>query len=375
MVESHDREPPRRRGALLETAQGSDLLTHKRKLARCPTVCYIYAVQVKRARTNVQTRQDAGLLAEVARAYYEQNLTQEQIAQEFGVSRSQVSRYLTEARSRGVVQIRILAPEARNRQVEGLLKKRFPHLQHVVVASVFTDRDSSIRMAVARAGARLVENLVTANSVVCFGAGRTLAHLVQQLAPVNLHDVSVVQAMGNAGHQGLEIDYNAIAQVAAAAFGGRAYQINAPAILGKGASAAELEASSPQLADALRLARSADLYVVGVGTLSLDEIYVSTGLIKESDLRALRREGAVGDLCGNFFDANGRLSPSSFQNRVVGVRLEDLRRARLALACAGGEEKGAALFGALAGRWINCLVTDEFTARNVVDRAARLGGA
>jgi deoxyribonucleoside regulator len=315
------------------------------------------------------------LLAEVARAYYEQELTQEQIAREFGVSRSQVSRYLTEARHRGVVQIRIVAPEARNREVEGLLKKRFPHLQQVVVASVFTDRDSSIRMAVARAGARLVEQLVTANSVVCFGAGRTLAHLVQLLSPVHLRDVSVVQAMGNAGHQGLEIDYNAIAQAAAAALGGRAYQINAPAILGPGASAAELEASSPQLAEALRLARSADLYVIGIGTLSLDEIYVSTGLIKESDLRALQREGAVGDICGNFFDSNGRPRPGSFQNRVVGVRLEDLRRARLALACAGGEDKSAAMYGALVGRWINGLVTDEFTARNVLDRAARSAGA
>jgi deoxyribonucleoside regulator len=332
-------------------------------------------VEVKRARTNVHNGQDTTLLAEVARAYYEQDLTQEQIAAEMGVSRSQVSRYLTEARSRGVVQVRIVAPEARDREAERQLKSRFPHLQHVVVQSVFSDRDTSIRLAVARAGARLVEQLVTAGSTVCFGAGRTLAHMVQLLAPLKLNDVSVVQGMGNAGHQGLAIDYNAIAQAAAAAFGGRAYQINAPAILGKGASASELEASSPQLAEALRLARSADLYVVGVGTLSMDEIYVSTGLIKESDLRTLRREGAVGDICGNFFDGAGRLRPRLFQDRVVGISLEDVRRARLALACAGGEEKGAALFGALAGRWINCLVTDQYTARNVLDRAARSGGA
>jgi deoxyribonucleoside regulator len=313
----------------------------------------------------------SNLLAEVARAYYEQDLTQEQIAHEFGVSRSQISRYLTEARQTGVVQVRIVELEAREHDLERLLKRRFPHLQQVVVASVFTDRGSSIRMAVARAAARLVPQLVTPNSVACFGAGRTLAHLVQLLPQTDMRGVSVVQAMGNAGHEGLEIDYNAISQAAAAAFGGRAYQINAPAILGKGASAAELEAASPQLAEALRLARRADLYVLGVGTLSMDEIYVSTGLIKESDLKALGRDGAVGDICGNFFDATGRPKPGSFQDRVVGVRLEDLRRARLALACAGGEEKGAAVCGALAGRWINGLVTDEITARDVLDRATR----
>jgi deoxyribonucleoside regulator len=319
--------------------------------------------------------QDLNLLAEVARAYYEQELTQEEIAKEFGVSRSQISRYLAGARARGVVQIRVVAPDARNRALETALKKRFGHLQQVVVASVFTERESSIRMAVARAGARLVEQVVSADSVVCFGAGRTLAHLVRLLSPVELPGVTVVQAMGNAGHQGLEIDYNAIAQAAAAAFGGRAYQINAPAILGPGASAVEIEASSPQIAQALRLARSADVYVIGVGTLSLDEIYVSTGLIKESDLRALGREGAVGDICGNFIDDRGRPLPGSFRDRLVGVRLEDLRRARLALACAGGEDKVAAVYGALVGGWINGLVTDELTAKSVLDRAVRPSGA
>lgn len=317
---------------------------------------------------------DLSLLAEVARAYYEQELTQEEIAREFGVSRSQISRYLTDARVRGVVQIRVVAPDARNRALEKALKKRFGQLQQVVVVSVFTERESSIRMAVARAGARLVEQVVTPNSVVCFGAGRTLAHLVRLLSPLELPNVNVVQAMGNAGHQGLEIDYNAISQAAAAAFGGRAYQINAPAILGPGASAAELEASSPQIAEALRLARSADLYVMGVGTLSLDEIYVSAGLIKEDDLRALGREGAVGDICGNFIDDRGRPLPGSFRDRLVGVRLEDLRKARLALACAGGEDKVAAVYGALLGGWINGLVTDELTAKGVLDRAARSSG-
>ncbi len=330
---------------------------------------------VKRARTNVHDAQASTLLAEVARAYYEQNLTQEAISREFGVSRSQISRYLTEARERGVVQVRIVAPEAQNRDLERALKKRYPHLLHVVVASVFSDRDTSIRLAVARAAARLVEHVVTPNSVVCFGAGRTLANLVQLLSPHHLPGVSVVQAMGNAGHAGLEIDYDAISQAAAAAFGGRAYQINAPAILGRGASAAQIETASPQLSEALRLARSADVYVVGVGTLRLDEIYVSTGLIKETDLRALRRDGAVGDICGNFFDRDGRLLTGHFQDRVVGVRLEDLRRARFALACAGGEEKGAALHGALEGRWINGVVTDELTAKDVLDRAGLSAGA
>lgn len=305
-------------------------------------------------------------LADVARAYYEQHLTQERIADLYGVSRSQVSRYVQEAHARGIVQIRIALPETRDRTAEAALQARFPQLTEVVVVSSFTDNPESGRRVVARAAARVLARRVTSGMTVCFGAGRTLADTVALLEPEVRQSVTVVQAMGNAGHEGLDIDYNAIAQAAASAFGGRAYQINAPAIVGPGARAAELEASSPQIQESLRIARSADLYVLGIGSMSTDVIYVQTGLITAEELASLRAAGAVGDLCGNFFDAHGRPCPGPFGERLVGIRLSDLRRAPAVLACASGEEKVPAIAGALEGRLATTLVTDEHTARGVL---------
>jgi len=329
--------------------------------------CYTYAVAVKSARTNVQESRSDDLVAEIARAYYERDLTQQRVAEQFGISRSQISRYLQEARDRDIVQIRIVAPETRDSDAEVRLRAWFPHLREAVVAAVFSDHELVARRSVARAAARLLDGLVKPGATVCFGAGRTLAEMVGLLEPGRIRGVTVAQAMGNAGHEGLEIDYNAIAGAAAAAFAGRSVQINAPAILGPGARAADLEASNPQIREALAIARSADLFVMGIGSMTSDEIYVTTGLISPEELEAVSAEGAVGDLCGNFFDIDGRPHLGPFEERIVGIRLSDLRTAPVAIGCVAGIEKVPAIVGALTGRYLNALVTDEHTAHGVLE--------
>ena len=322
---------------------------------------------VKSARTNVHASRSDDLVAEIARAYYERDLTQQQVAEQFGISRSQISRYLQDARERDIVQIRIVAPETRDTDAEARLRAWFPHLREVVVAAVFSDHDLVARRTVARAAARLLGGLVRPGATVCFGAGRTLAEMVGLLEPGRIGGVTIAQAMGNAGHEGLEIDYNAIAGAAATAFAGRSVQINAPAILGPGADASQLEASNPQIRDALAIARSADMYVVGIGSMASDEIYVRTGLISLEELGEVSADGAVGDLCGNFFDIDGQPCPGPFAGRIVGIRLADLRRAALSIGCVAGTEKVSAIVGALAGRYLNALVTDEHTAHGVLE--------
>src|SRR5690606_6511198 len=144
-------------------------------------------------------------------------------------------------------------------------------------------------------------------------------------------------------------------------------RINAPAILGPGLRAADLEASNAQIHAALEAARNADAYVLGIGSLSDDELYVSTGLVETAELADLREAGAVGDMCGRFFDRDGNECESPYSERVVAIGLEDRRRAKTSIAMACGPQKVAAIGGALRGKLINRLVTDEETARSVLE--------
>jgi DNA-binding transcriptional regulator LsrR (DeoR family) len=314
-------------------------------------------------------------LAELARAYYEHDLTQAQIADLHHLSRSQVSRYLQAARDEGIVQIRVIAPGDRDRDLEASLQAAFPSLREVAVARVFDRQSTLIRRAVGRLAARLVDRLVRPGQTICLGAGRTLASVAGMLQPRPIPGVIVVPATGNAGHAALESDYAAVTHVVATAWGALAYVINAPAILGPGASAERLERTNPQIGQALAAARRADLYVLGLGSLAGDEIFVRTGLISADELTRVRRAGAVGDLCGNFFDAAGAAVAGPFRDRVVGIGLDDVRAAEMSVVCAGGPEKVPAIVAALRGGVALALVTDEHTARGVLDVADGRGTA
>lgn len=313
-----------------------------------------------------RSSQREDLLAEIARSYYEQDLNQAQIAELHGISRSQVSRYLRAARDEGIVQISIVPPHGRDADAETALRRAYPHLREVHVARVFNREAVFLRRAVARAAARVFEALIHPGQVVCVGAGRTMAMATSLMTAQPASGLIVVPATGDAGHAAHEHDYGAVTRTVADALGAARYRINAPAILGPGASSAELERTNPQIREALTAARSADVYLVGLGSLAGDDIFVRSGLISARELATARSAGAVGDLCGNFYDALGRDVPQPFADRVVGITLDDLRRASTSIGCAGGEEKVPAIAGALEGRLINGLVTDEHTARGVL---------
>lgn len=311
-------------------------------------------------------------LAEVARQYYERFMTQAEIAQNIGVSRSQVSRYLKAAQEAGIVQITIALPASSDPELEAALLARFKQLREVsVIPTSAASTSATVLSRVAAAGAGILERLVQADDTVSVGAGRTLAQLVSALEPRRQDGVVVVQAMGNVGHEGHDIDYNAIAHGVAAAFGGRSFQINAPAILSVPYLAEDMQRSHASIGNAVDRARKADVFVIGLGTLASDTLFVTTGLLTEDDIEAVAQSHPAGDICGRFYDSRGKSISTPFDERIVGIRLEDLKRGRAVLAVASGTEKAAPMLGALRGGYLTHIATDDTVAREILAQAGR----
>ena len=86
----------------------------------------------------------------------------------------------------------------------------------------------------------------------------------------------------------------------------------------------------------------------------------------DSLLLELEQRGAVGDLCGRFFDVQGR--QCLVEPGVIGIPLEQLKALDHVIGVAGGEEKVAAILGALRGGCLNVLVTDTVTAEAVLEK-------
>ena len=59
-------------------------------------------------------QRETELILQAARLYYEDELSQDQVAAKLNTSRSNVSRMLTSARRLGYVEIRVIAPTSRH---------------------------------------------------------------------------------------------------------------------------------------------------------------------------------------------------------------------------------------------------------------------
>ena len=300
-------------------------------------------------------------LVQVARAYYLENQIQSEIARSLGISRSLVSRYLTAAREQGIVRIEIVDPEEDFREVVDDLQRAFPHLKQVVVAPSFSNDADAVRVTIGRFAALYLQEIMLPGQRLALGCGRTLRAMVDALQRRQVPDSVIVQAMGNIGHEAVDIDYNEIAREAADAFSGRAYYVSAPAILAPQVGSADVLVNTNQsLKYALSLARQADIYVVGLGSIESEQLYVRNGLIQPAEMNDLAPR-AVGDICGRFYDADGQEQRAAFSDRIVGIQLDDLHQADYAVGVAGGPEKVGPILGALRGQYINVLVTDVRT--------------
>jgi DNA-binding transcriptional regulator LsrR (DeoR family) len=109
-----------------------------------------------------------------------------------------------------------------------------------------------------------------------------------------------------------------------------------------------------------------DLALVGVGTLD-ESVFVERHVLDASDLLDLRKAGAVGEICGRYYDRDGRECDSPYKDRVISVDLDTLRRCRNVVAVTLGRERGRAIRAAIRGGLVNSLVIDDEGARGVLE--------
>src|SRR5262249_9144841 len=102
------------------------------------------------------------------------------------------------------------------------------------------------------------------------------------------------------------------------------------------------------------------------GALEPSTLVASSGnVFSEEELKSVQKQGAVGDICLRFYDAKGQAVRGALDDRVIGMTLDGLRRVQRSVAVCGGKRKFQAILGAVRGKWINTLVTDQYTAERL----------
>jgi len=305
------------------------------------------------------------LLARVASLYHELRLTQEEIAQEVGVSRSTVSRLLREARQLGIVEVRIRHPLARSPGLEQELKERFSLKGARVLTGEGLEYDEMVRRLGILA-ADFLRDQLHADAVLGLTWGRAVSAVVRAMRRPGAFAVHVVQLAGSVGRMGPERDGMELARSLADVLGGRCLYLRAPLIV-KTADLCRALMEDPELVEALKAGAKADFAIAGIGAVVADHSsLVEAGYLTVEELGKLAASGAVGDLCSRHFDAHGRECRVELNERVIGLSLEQLRAIPRVVGVAGGPWKSQAILAALRGQLVHVLVTDRATAESVL---------
>lgn len=309
------------------------------------------------------------MLAEVAQLYYARDLTQEQIAQRIGASRSNVSRMLKEARAQGMVEIRIHSPLRTVPDLQEELASRLDLRECLVLSEL--DRESQIFEAtgtvsqVAELGARYLRENIGEGEVIGLGWGRSVHRVVHSRFLRGERDVTVVQAMGSIGGSIAEYDGVATTARLANVLEASAHYLHAPALVADSSVRNGL-LRDPHIRKTLEAARRADTLVASVGTIGREHGQYRTGYLDDADLDYIRGQGVVGEVCSIYFALDGSHVPLEMNERSISIGIEDLLSIPNRVGVSSGAEKPLANIGAARSKLLNVLITDEGTARKMI---------
>lgn len=292
-----------------------------------------------------------------ARLYYLDGLGQSEVARFVKVSQAKVSRLLTEARERGIVRISVAEYEPRNEALERSLRREFGLSAVAVIKTVQGATAEDARRTVGHFGARFVAGLLPPESVVAIAGGRSIRDLVHHLSEDENRHLTVVQAMGNIDSNVGSEDALELGRVLARRSGGRFLTLNSPVFFSD-RKTRDAFLALPQIRSVYRRLAEADVALVGVGTLN-NSVFAARGALSPRDMDALAACGAVGEICGRFYDKNGRECDSPWRDRVVSIGLEQLRRIPQVIGIVGGGDRSAAIAAAARGNLLKALVADE----------------
>lgn len=310
------------------------------------------------------TRQDtsATRLDDAARAgwlYYVAGNTQEEIAAKMGISRQSAQRLVSLSVSEGLIKVRLDHPIGRCLDLAARLRSRFALDYCEIVPSDPTSGSSTLGLA--EAGAAEIERCLRADDpvIIAIGTGRTLKAAVEQLQPMDCPHHKVVSLTGNIAPDGSAAFYNVIFNVADTVKA-RSFPMPLP-VIASSARERELLHQQPMIRETLALAARADTTFVGIGHLGADAPLLLDGFMSEADHKALQKAGAIGEICGWCYDADGRLIEGLINDRVASAPIPS-RENGTVIALAMGPAKAAAIKAALNRRLVNGLITDERTA-------------
>ncbi len=307
------------------------------------------------------------LLARVASMYYDKEKNQQEIADEIGLTRSAVSRLLSDAHKRGLVEHIIHYPWRTSIELENALAANF-ELEHVQVLIRQNKTYEEMLQGLGVLAAEYFTTLLPNLNIVGITWGTGLYQMVRAFRAQSRPDMEVIQLIGGTGTERGSSIGPLLAPNLANCLGCTCRFLHAPLIMQNEVAHVALM-QDRIIRETLDRAALCDVALVGIGS-TLPELYnaYKLGYLTLEEVEQMQADGVVGDVAGLHYDIEGKILMNHWINqRMVAISALTLSKIKKVMGVAGGYKKGESIYAALRGKLIHTLITDEEAARRVLE--------
>ena len=306
-------------------------------------------------------------LAKATWLYHHQKLTQQQVADELGLSRPTVVRLLRQALEQGIVTVSLRLDVLRQMELSTRVAERFGLQEVFIVPTSVGDTEADIQRAIAEMAALYLENNIQPNQVITISWGKTLLEVARALNEIPVKGAMIAQSLGGL-NSGLTFDPYGVASLFGEKLHSPVYHLSVPVLVAS-KELRDLFMSDPGVQATLAVARLASVCMVSVGKVDHSATVVQTDFLDASTMDQMRARGAVGDISGRYFDINGTRILGDVDDRIMALSWEDFQSLKNVVAVVCGLDKKNAILGALRAGLISRLIIDDHTALALLEES------
>jgi len=305
------------------------------------------------------------LISKILKMYYIDGLTQTEIADKLFISRIKVARFLYYARDNKMVEVKINVPLGEFDSLESEFEKKFG-LNDCRIVPALENREELYKY-LAFELSDILDRILNENEYVGVSWGTTLEGLGKYLEVNKRKNIKILPVCGAVGVEGKEYTTNATTRLFSEKLGGMYYTINVPACLDTREAKEILEKDSNTL-QILKHIKNISTSILAASDINLETSFGRLGHFTKDDVDYIKGLGIVGILNFEFLDRDGNLILNKLTDRILRLYpLDAIKNTKNAIMVSFGQQKVDIMRAILKGRLVNMLLTDESTARQILN--------